>query len=260
MSELRLLAEVPSAPSWLGADGTRVGFAVGATLSILGSERRDLELPGEVLAVAPTASRWTVVTRAATCLVDPASARVVSLLDPGERPVAIHPGAEELVAIGVPVNRRLGTDDGRERFLPDGALRSRWLRPWLSGEGAAWIDMDHVYRVQGDVVRAVGRVRGATAFLVGPRGALIVAGGDLAAGGAPGKLLVEIAQPVEVEDATFSPDGSRALAEDDEGAVEIELETGSVARRWEGEWVPAGYAPGPVLWDVEAGRLLVSPP
>jgi hypothetical protein len=170
--------------------------------------------------------------------------------------VQVLPGTDELIAVCLPVNRRLRIDDGAERFLPDGALRSTWLRPWLDGGGAAWVDGEHVYRVGGDVVRAIGRVVGVTHFHAGPGGAVIVEGRDLAAAAAPGKLLVTIAAEVEIEDARFAMDGERALAEDDEGAVEIELASGAVTRHWEGDLVPVGYAPGPVLWDVEAGRIV----
>ena len=73
---------------------------------------------------------------------------------------------------------------------------------------------------------------------------------------APRGLTVRVGLPLASETARFSNDGLTVLAAFPDGVVWIDLTTGAVRKKWEGAYVPVGFAPGPVLWDGERGTLV----
>jgi hypothetical protein len=251
----RLLA--PGVPDWIGADGVRVGWALRDRLFLRTGDHVDVvELPDEIEEVCATPRRWTVALGNGFVRVDPATATVQELLlDDEAEPLATHAGEELGLFIEVPEHRLLRLADGRPLPLPDAALRTRWIRPWATGIGAVWIDLDVVCRL-GARVSVVGRAPSTEGLAVGPEGSLLVAIKGDAVVAAPRGLTVRVGLPLASETARFSNDGLTVLAAFPDGVVWIDLTTGAVRKKWEGAYVPVGFAPGPVLWDGERGTLV----
>ncbi len=251
----RLLA--PGVPDWIGADGTRVGWTLRDRLFLLRDDHVDVvELPDLCEDVCAGPRRWTLALSAGFVRVDPVTARVEELLlDDEAEPVATRPGQELGLFVEVPEHRLLRLTDGRALPLPDGALRTRWIRPWATGVGACWVDLDVIFRL-GARVSAIGRASGTEGIACGPEGAVLVRGSGDTWVAAPRGLAMKVGRPVDAESARFSPDGTTVLAASAEGVVWIELETGKVRRTWDGSLAPVGFAPGPVLWDLDRGVLV----
>ena len=251
----RLLA--PGVPDWLGADGVRVGWTLRDRLFLHDGDGVEVvELPDLAEAVAATPRRWTVALASGFVRVDPAAARVEELLlDDEAEPVATHPGEDLGLFLEVPEHRLLRLSDGRTLPLPDGALRSRWVRPWATGIGACWVDLDVILRM-GTRVSVLGRASGTEGIACGPAGAVLVRGATDTWVAPPGGLAVRVGRPLDADTARFSPEGGSALVASAEGVVWVELATGAIRKFWEGNLAPVGFAPGPVLWDLDRGTLV----
>lgn len=226
-------------PDWLGADGVRLGFVMRDRLFLVeGGRARVVELPAEAHDVAVTPERWVVAHPDGFSVVDPAAAEVVALaFDDDAEPLATWPGRDVVVFGGHPRSHAARLSDAFVLPLPDGARRSRWLRPFATGEGLVWVDGGRVYRLarRGEAVGAVGAVEG---LAVGPEGALLVASADESWVAAAGRGLVEVPEPLGAEGARFV--GGEVWAPTPDGMVAVELRTGRVTRRWDGELTPAG--------------------
>ncbi len=251
----RLLA--PGVPDWLGADGVRVGWALRDRLFLHNGDHVDVvELPDEIEEVAAAPHRWTVALGSGFVRVDPATARIEELLlDDEAEPLATHAGEELGLFVEVPEHRLLRLVDGRPLPLPDGALRARWIRPWATGIGAVWVDLDVVFRL-GTRVSVVGRAPAPEGIACGPDGAVLIAIKGDAVVAAPRGLALRVGRPLDADSARFSPDGTSVLAACPEGVAWIDLATGAVRKVWDGSLAPVGFAPEPVLWDLDRGALL----
>jgi hypothetical protein len=73
---------------------------------------------------------------------------------------------------------------------------------------------------------------------------------------APRGVGVRLGRSVSAEGARFAPDGTSVLAATADGVVWIGLADGAVRRTWAGSFAPVGFAPGPVLWDLDRGVLV----
>ncbi|MFN7146896.1 MAG: hypothetical protein ACK4YP_24185, partial [Myxococcota bacterium] len=251
----RLLA--PGVPDWIGADGARVGWTLRDRLFLLRDDHVDVvALPDLAEDVTAGPRRWTIALATGFVRVDPFTARLEDLLlDDQAEPVATRPGEEVGLFVEVPEHRLLRLADGRALPLPDGALRSRWIRPWATGVGACWVDLDVLFRL-GTRVSVVGRIAGAEGIACGPEGAVLVRGAKDTMVASPRGLGVKVGRLLDAESARFAPDGATALAASLEGVHWIELETGRIRRTWDGSLAPVGFAPGPVLWDLDRGVLV----
>lgn len=250
----RLLA--PGAPDWIGADGTRVGWALRDRLFLLRDDHvAVVELPDLVEEIAPGPTRWTVALGAGFVRIDPVMARVEELLlDDEAAPVATRAGEALGLFVEVPEHRLLHLVDGRPLPLPDGAIRSRFVRPWQTGVGACWVDLDVILRM-GARVSVVGRAQRTEGLAVGPEGALLVRGASDTWVAAPKGLAVRVGRLLDADSARFSPDGASVLAAAADGVVWVDLATGEVRKSWPGSLAPVGFAPDPVLWDLDRGAL-----
>jgi hypothetical protein len=251
----RLLA--PGIPDWIGTDGSRVGWIVRDRLFLLdGGSARVVELPDHAEDAVAGPDGWHVALGNGVVRIDATAGNIAALLvDDEADPVAARPGADVMLFVEVPEHRLLRMRDGKALPLPDAALRARHIRPWSSGLGACWVDFDTLYRL-GERISALGRAPGAEAIACGPQGAVMVALKADTVLAAPRGLAVRLGRRVDVDSARFAPDGLLALAADEHGVVLVDLRTGTVERTWSGSLAPVGFAPDPVLLDVETGRLL----
>lgn len=177
----------------------------------------------------------------------------------GDGCVVTSPDAE--IRIGAEVERghprdvRLGGVDARRiglewvtpgLELPLGARRSRRLRPFPAGRGAVWAADGWLYRSSGraEVLGAEG------AFLVGPRGAVLVGDDAFDRAAAPGRPLQPLPCPL-APPVRSSPDGARAqgVGPDGEG-VTVDLVANRVVERHDAAPVGDG-------WLFPDGRLTV---
>ncbi len=251
----RLLA--PGVPDWLGADGTRVGWVLRDRLFLRDESGVSVvELPDHAEDVSAGPHRWTVGLSNGFVQVDPVNTRIEALLvDDDAEPVATRPGESVGLFIEVPEHRLLRLSDGLALPLPDGALRARWIRPWATGLGACWVDMEALFRL-GARVSALGRAPGPDGLACGPLGGALVALKADTVVAAPRGLAMRVGRVVDAESARFAPDGESVLAACDDGVVWIGLADGAVRRTWTGSLQPVGFAPGPVLWDRARGVLV----
>jgi hypothetical protein len=255
----RLLA--PGIPDWIGADGTRFGWSVRDRLFIVdGDFVRLVKLPAEVLEVAATPGAWVVALPNGCVTVDPAAGTPVALLlDDEAMPVEVRPGERACLFVEVPEHRLLRLASGDAVALPDAATRAKHIRPWASGEGACWVDLDTLYRMrEGGSIAALGKAPGAEGIGVGPRGAVVVSLKADTVVAAPRGLALRLGERVDAESARFSADGTKALVATERGVAEVDLIVGSVGRRWEGDLAPVGYASiggeaRALVWDTAAG-------
>lgn len=251
----RLLA--PGVPDWLGADGVRIGWALRDRLFLhAGSSVDVVELPDEIEEVAASPHRWTLALGSGFVRVDPETARIEELLlDDEAEPLATHAGEELGLFVEVPEHRLLRLVDGRPLPLPDGALRARWIRPWATGIGAVWVDIDVIFRL-GSRVSVLGRAPAPEGIACGPEGSVLIGIKGDAVVAAPRGFAVLVGRPIDADSARFSPDGTTVLAACPEGVAWIDLVTGAVRKVWDGSLVPVGFAPGPILWDLDRGAVL----
>ncbi|MFZ5476241.1 MAG: hypothetical protein ACOZNI_05645, partial [Myxococcota bacterium] len=247
----------PGVPDWIGADGARVGWALRDRLFLLGDGWVDVvALPDDVEDVCASPGRWTVAHAVGFVCVDVASAQPVGVVLEDERdPVATRPGGDTGLFVEVPEQRLVRLADGLPLPLPDAALRARFLRPWETGVGACWVDMDTLYRM-GERVFALGRAPGPEALRCGPGGAVMVTlRSDTVLAAAKG-LAVRAGVRLDASTARFSPDGQTALAASERGVVHVDLRDGKTLRAWEGDLAPVGFAPRPLLLDLDRGALV----
>lgn len=251
----RLLA--PGLPDWIGADGAHVIWVQRDRLFVLkGHGVHLVELPDLVEDVTADPAGVVVALRAGFVRVDVAHARPVAvLLDDEADPVTTRPGLDVGLFVEVPSHRLLRLADGGALPLPDAATRARLIRPWARGEGAVWVDMDHLYRM-GRRTEALARAPKATGLAVGPDGALLLTleGDTLVA--APRQPAVRLGHRSVADSARFSPDGAQVLVADEEGVLLVTLATGKVEREWHGAFAPVGWAPAPRLLDLDRGALV----
>ncbi|MDP2312739.1 MAG: hypothetical protein Q8P41_07525 [Pseudomonadota bacterium] len=251
----RLLA--PGVPDWIGADGVRIGWTLRDRLFLRAGDHVEVvELPDEAEEVAASPRRWTVALGSGFVRVDPQAARIEELLvDDEAEPVATHAGEDLGLFLEVPEHRLLRLVDGRPLPLPDGALRARWIRPWATGFGAVWIDLDVIVRL-GARTSVVGRAPSPEGIACGPEGGVLVAIKGDAVVAAPRGLAVRVGRTLDADSARFSPDGTSVLAACPDGVAWVDLATGAVRKVWDGSLAPVGFAPGPVLWDLDRGVLV----
>jgi hypothetical protein len=105
-------------------------------------------------------------------------------------------------------------------------------------------------------VAAIGRGPSVEALAVGPWGAVVAVGAHGAAVAAPRGLVTRVAEAIDGASVRFSVDGDRALAAVEDGAIEIDLATGRVTRRWAGSLLPVGWL-GAEPWFLDAARAAV---
>ena len=249
----------PGLPDWIGADGERVGWVLRDVLFWFDGEAvGSVQLPDLVEDVAAAAGGWTASTAFGAVRVDPSNGKFTALLtvDEGE-PLTVLPGRDCAIVVAVPEHSLVRLADGGNVKLPDAATRAPLLAPFATGVGLVWIDLDRLYRfTEGGLPNGLGSAMGATSLACGPGGAALVGlDGDTICV-APRRLAVRLGSAIDVEGARFSPDGLCALAGDEEGVTEIDMSTGKELRRWDGSFVPVGYAPGPIRWDRDTGTLV----
>lgn len=253
----RLLA--PGLPDWIGADGERIGWVIRDVLFCLEEGAvSTVRLPDLADDVTPAPGGWTASTALGAVRVNPADGKFTALLsvDEGE-PLAVLPGRDCAVVVAVPEHSLVRLADGACVKLPDAATRAPFLAPFGTGVGLAWIDLDRLYRLtDGGIPNGLGTATGAQAIVCGPEGATLVGLEADTICAAPKRLAVRLGAAVDVESARFSPDGLRALVGDEDGVLELDLVAGKELRRWDGSFLPVGYAPGPVRWDRAAGTLI----
>lgn len=253
----RLLA--PGLPDWIGADGERVGWVVRDVLFWLDQGGvSTVRLPDLADEVAASPTGWTASTALGAVRVNPKDGTFTALLsvDEGE-PLAVLPGRDCAVVVAVPEHSLVRLADGACVKLPDAATRAPFLAPFGTGVGLVWIDLDRLYRLtDGGIPNGLGTATGAQAIVCGPEGATLVGFESDTICAAPKRLAVRLGASVDVESARFSPDGLRALVADEDGVLELDLVAGKELRRWNGSFLPVGYAPGPVRWDRAAGTLI----
>ncbi len=253
----RLLA--PGLPDWIGADGQRIGWALRDTLFWLEEGGVSaVRLPDLVDEVAAAPGGWTASTALGAVRVNPEDGTFTALLsvDEGE-PLAVLPGRDCAIVVAVPEHSLVRLSDGACVKLPDAATRAPFLAPFGTGVGLVWIDLDRLYRLtDGGIPNGLGTATGAQAIVCGPEGATLVGFEADTLCAAPKRLAVRLGAGVDVESARFSPDGLRALVGDEDGVLELDLVSGKELRRWDGSFVPVGYAPGPVRWDRAVGSLV----
>ncbi len=237
-------------PDWIGTDGTTLGWAVRDRLFLTSvaddaAVVRIVELPDAVEGVHTDATGWVVALGQGFVVVDPGTGRVERVvLDDEADPVGTRGGREVGVYVEAPAHRVIDLVTGDELAIPDGARHSRWLTPWASGRGVAWVDADIVYRLgfleDGPKISAVGRCRGVKELCAGPEGALVVRGRTAsllvaARGfGVDGPLL----------DAVRFVEAETVLATDAERAFELRLADGGMGREWRGHVDPVGGGGG----------------
>ena len=255
----RLLA--PGLPDWIGADGERIGWVIRDVLFWLDQGGISAaRLPDLVDEVAAAPGGWTASTALGAVRVNPEDKKFTALLsvDEGE-PLAVLPGRDCAVVVAVPEHSLVRLADGACVKLPDAATRAPFLAPFATGVGLVWIDLDRLYRLtDGGIPNGLGTATGAQAIVCGPEGATLVGFEADTLCAAPKRLAVRLGASVDVESARFSPDGLRALVGDEDGVLEVDLVAGKELRRWDGSFLPVGYAPGPVRWDRAAGTLIDS--
>jgi hypothetical protein len=258
--------DAPLLPDLAVADGRTVGWVLGEHLTLArASTRIDCRFDAAIDAIAAAPDRWTIVAGTQVLGIDPASGAVLSALDVGDLdPVSIAVGRELALVRAAPVHHLLHLGQPTEIAIPDAATRARFAAPLATGEGLVWIDLDTIYRLHaGRVPSALGRAPKAEAIAVGPAGATLVQLPDDAVACAPGSLAVRLGQKVDASTARFSLDGATVLAATEDGAAWFDLATGKERESWEGNWLPVGFAPGPLLMDDEGrihragGRVLV---
>jgi hypothetical protein len=119
--------------------------------------------------------------------------------------------------------------------LPEGARRTRRLRPWPVGRGAVWADEGWLYRI-GDRIDVLGEIGDDEVFFVGPAGAVLVGrvedGVVWHSGAAPRRALQAFEAELDDVETRWSPDGRHvAVAADDgeaEGTARLDLRSGRV--------------------------------
>jgi hypothetical protein len=211
-------------------------------------------LPDELVDCAVSNGVCACSTRYGAVRVDHAGEFGTALtVDHGE-PIAVLPGADCVLVVGVPEHGLVPFDGGAPLPLPDASTRARWAAPFATGVGLVWIDMDLLFRMGDDGrPRALGRAGGTQAMVVGPGGAVLVAREEDTLCAPPGGELRTVGDPLDVAFARFAPDGKRALVADEDGVVELDLRAGRVLRRWDGPLTPVGYTPGATWLDGRDG-------
>lgn len=247
----RLLA--PGHPEWIGTDGQTLGWVVRDRLFL--SPLREPErvvmvcLPDLIDAVAPGSPEsaggagWVLALGQGFVRLDPRTGEGLAVIfDDAVDPLQTRPGLDVGMFQEVPRPALVDIRDGTPLPLPDGALRSPWLRPWARGVGALWVDQETVYRM-GQRTSALARFSAVTGLAAGPDGALLVSRPGESLVGAPGRLPHRLDRELDTESAVFSPCGRWLLAADLEGLALVELEEGEVVGSWEGSLRPVGLLP-----------------
>lgn len=250
-------------PEWIGADGTRIGWTIRDRLFLLDRDGVTVvELPEYAEDASAVPGAWTLALGNGFVEVDPASAEVVrALVDDDAQPLSTRPGRDVGVFVEAPEHRLLRLSDGLALPLPDGALRSRWLRPWATGIGAVWVDSEVLYRFGAESrIAAIGRAPGTAAIAAGPGGGVIVSLKADTVVAAPRALAVRVGRRLDAASARFAPDGLTVLAASEDGVAHVDLADGKVLKTWTGSFAPVGFASltdiaHPVLWNVERGTL-----
>jgi hypothetical protein len=171
--------------------------------------------------------------------------------------VQVLPGHGVSLLVAAPAHRLLCGDPAREIVIPEGATRAKFAAPFASGVGMCWIDLDQLYRwTEGRAPAALCRAGKATGMAVGPEGAVVVQVEDAVILAAPRSPSVRISSEIDTSSVRFSADGKQALAADEDGAVWFDLEAGTELKRWDGEFLPLGFAPGPYLLNGTSGAVV----
>lgn len=251
----RLLA--PGQPDWIGADGERVAWVIRDVFFLLDGDGVEVVPVGDLVDdVVGSRGRWTLASGDAAVYVRGFTATGAVVFDEID-PLEVRPGVDCALGVAAPRHVLCGIEGGSDIALPDAATRARLAAPFATGEGLVWIDLEVVYRMAaGRQPGAVGRAPGAEALAVGPGGAALVQLADDTLVVPTRALAARLGDKLDVATARFSPDGEQALVGDDDGVVLLGLREGKVLRRWDGDLVPVGFAPGPVMLDRAEGRLL----
>ncbi|MFT5682641.1 MAG: hypothetical protein ACI8RZ_003563 [Myxococcota bacterium] len=241
----------PGAPSMLLADGARIGWLARDGLFVdQGDHVAFLAMPATArLSVSP--SCWTTVV--------PEDAGVrLSWGAPGKpwSHRVLPPG--RVVAGGGWVRWRRGsrfslsTLDGTPVDAPMGAFGAL---PWPDGPGASWWEGRYLYRmaVPGQVAVAGILPGPITDGRIGPGGAAVLCVGDALYGVVPGGLPVLLEEEAGLDEARLS--ATEALLHTHDGVGRFSLADGSLLERAEGDCVPVGFAPEPLVYDEAEGTV-----
>ncbi|HND32855.1 MAG TPA: hypothetical protein PLA94_22820, partial [Myxococcota bacterium] len=241
----------PGEPTWIGADGQRLGWAVSDLLFLYepgNSVVEAIRLPGLVDAVAPGPEHWSVATELGVFRVDPELASIDS-----ELPLVLEPGEQLWVGLDLAVqsgrrHQAWRLVDGRAWLLPTHLLDVPCLRPWSAGLGTLWSRGNTLGRGR----ETIGSFDGLSVGMAGPGGAWLA---QTAAGlrGSCGTGEPWNFGALELENAVFSPDGRWAALP---GAL-LDLRTGG--RQPAPSGLPVGCVDGQWLYLLK-GRLVALVP
>lgn len=255
----RPLTVCPDIPELIGVVGEQLVFVLSGTpyfLSFAG-QMTEIEFPGEVddasfgqggVAFVSGSSLWRFG----------ADGKAVGAYDLAGFDVGrVLPGWDAVVGIGAPEHCLVQLTPPTDIALPEGATRARYVAPFATGVGMVWVDLEQVYRMrEGSLPAALGRAPKVQALAVGPDGCFVIQLEKDTLLAAPRGVAVRLGSVVDAESARFSPDGMRALALDEDGAVLVDLVHGKEIRRWDGDFMPIGFGPEPILLDGGAGAIV----
>ena len=249
----------PRVPDWIGIVGDHVVFVLEdrAFFRSPGGAMTDVALDDTVAAVAIGPNGVAMVC--GELLGRYSSGGVaVDATDYAEMDwVRVAPGWDGVLGISAPGHQLVLVDPPRELPIPEGASRARFAAPFASGTGMVWIDLEQVYRLRGaGMPSALGRANKAQALVVGPDGALVVQLEKDTLLASPRGVAVRLGATIDADSTRFSPDGMRALALDEDGVVLLDLAAGKELSRWDGDYLPLGFAPEPVLLDGASGAIV----
>ena len=241
----------PGAPDLLLADGEQIGWLGRDGLFVdCGEEVGFLAMaPPQSLSVSPMC--WTVV-------LEGAAGPVLFWGAPGQpwRRRVLPEG--RAVAGGAWVRWRRGSQftlttlDGAEVSAPMGAVRAL---PWPDGPGASWWEGRFLYRMPAPgQVAVAGILPGSiTDGCIGPGGAALLSVGGALYGVVPGGLPAPLEVEAGLDDARLS--ATEALLHTHSGVGHFSLRDGTLLDEVEGECVPVGFAPEPLIFDESDGTV-----
>lgn len=249
----------PQIPEIIGLVGDRLAFVLDSTPYFLtfAGDMTEIDLPDEVdaasfapagIALAGGDVLWRFAADGTALGVDDLTELEA---------LRVLPGWDVTLAMAAPAHHLLQLSPAAELELPEGATRARHAAPFATGVGMVWVDLEQVYRLRhGSLPAALGRAPKAQGLAVGPDGAFVIQLEKDTLLAAPRGVGVRLGSVVDAESARFSADGLRAMALDEDGAVLLDLVNGKEIGRWDGDFMPIGFGPEPILLDGMAGAIV----
>lgn len=251
----------PRVPDFIGVVGDRLAFVLddAAFFITYAGEMTEVDLQDEVES-ACFAPAGVAFTDGAVLWRFTANCTALDVDDMSElEAVRILPGWDVALALAAPAHLLLRLAPPAVLPLPEGATRARFAAPFSTGVGMVWVDLEQVYRLrEGTLPAALGRAPKPLGLAVGPDGAFAIQLEKDTLLASPRGVAVRLGSVIDVESTRFSPDGLRALALDEDGAVLLDLSAGKEITRWDGDFLPLGFAPEPILLDGATGSIVTA--